>query len=222
MTDELHVRHSKADDAELVDDEDERARREASNALIQADRVRDNIVDALHGDRPFKLRPSTMLDLNRCAIDGLSAYAGNWRPAGVQIQDSKHTPPEGHLVPSLVEELCDYVNDEWGTKSAVHLASFVMWRLNWIHPFSDGNGRTSRAASYLVLCVKNGMLLPGVNTIPDQIVANRQPYYDALEAADMKFFEDGGFSEDTVGQMEDLIGDMLAAQLTSSFDEATA
>ncbi|MBL8221394.1 MAG: Fic family protein, partial [Bryobacterales bacterium] len=28
----------------------------------------------------------------------------------------------------------------------------VMWRLNWIHPFFGGNGRTARSASYLVLC----------------------------------------------------------------------
>ncbi len=218
--DPSRVRHSDAETASLVSEGEEKARKEASNSILQAERVKQYILDALHGDRKFKLRPSTLLDLNRCAIDGLDAYAGNWRPAGVKIGESKHEPPLGHLVPELVEDMCDYVNEKWEEKSAVHLSSFVMWRLNWIHPFSDGNGRTSRAASYLVLCARSEMLLPGKNTIPDQIVLNRDPYYEALEAAD-EAFEKNGLSEKVVAKMEDLIGDMLARQLTDSFDEAT-
>ena len=30
-------------------------------------------------------------------------------------------------------------NDNWDDSTPVHLASYVMWRLNWIHPFTDGN-----------------------------------------------------------------------------------
>jgi fido (protein-threonine AMPylation protein) len=52
------------------------------------------------------------------------------------------------------------------------------------HPFTDGNGRTARAASYIVLCAHLGLRLPGSNTIPDQIAADKTPYYLALEAAD--------------------------------------
>jgi Fic family protein len=82
----------------------------------------------------------------------------------------------------MVEDLCDYVNGQWTTRTALHLAAYVMWRLNWIHPFTDGNGRTSRAASYLVLCLRLGYLLPGRRTIPDQIAEDRTRYYKALEA----------------------------------------
>ncbi|HET9282483.1 MAG TPA: Fic family protein [Candidatus Angelobacter sp.] len=58
-------------------------------------------------------------------------------------------------------------------KSAIHLAAYVIWRLNWIHPFADGNGRTSRALSYLVLCTRLGERLPGTVTIPDQNIAQQ-------------------------------------------------
>ncbi|ARQ62090.1 hypothetical protein Kim5_PD00082 (plasmid) [Rhizobium sp. Kim5] len=92
-----------------------------------------------------------------------------------------------------------------------------MWRLNWIHPFSDGNGRTSRMVSYLVLCVKLQLPLPGVKTIPDQIVDNRRPYFDALEAADAAS-EDGAFD---LTKMEELIEGMLATQLASVLETAT-
>src|SRR3954454_12567738 len=111
------------------------------------------ILDGLHGDRP--LRPSLLLDLNRRAIDGLSQFAGLYRPGPVKIQKSKHQPPGAHLVPELVEHMCDYVNDNWNISTAVHLAAYTSWRVNWIHPFTDGNGRTARAAAYTVLCIKS-------------------------------------------------------------------
>jgi Fic family protein len=53
-----------------------------------------------------------------------------------------------------------------------------------------GNGRTSRAVSYLVLCIRLGTLLPGKLTIPEQIERDRGPYYKALEAADDAWVND--------------------------------
>jgi len=86
-----------------------------------------------------------------------------------------------------------------------------MWCLNWIHPFDDGNGRTSRAISYLVLCVKLGGSLPGLKTIPDYIVDERDPYYDAIEAAD-EAEKEGRLD---VTAMEDLLEQLLQQQLDS-------
>lgn len=219
MTDEGRVRHSKAQDRELVTDDLDKAKLEAANALRQSEHVRQLVLEVVDG-RPFKLRPSTLLALNRCAIEGLDAYAGVWRPAGIEIGESKHEPPGGHLVPECVEEMCDYVNDRWSQKSAIHLSSFVMWRLNWIHPFTEGNGRTSRAAAYLVLCAKSGSLLPGTETIPEQIVSNRGPYYKALEEADSAYLTEKQFTDTTVAEMEKLLGAMLAKQLRGAFDDA--
>ncbi len=219
MTDESRIRHSAAEEAVVVTDDLERAKKEAANALRQAERVRQHIIDTLDG-RPFKLRTSTVLDLNRCAIEGLDAYAGNFRPGGVKINKSEHQPPDAHLVAGLIEEMCDYVNENWKSVSSIHLASIVMWRMNWIHPFTDGNGRTSRATSYLVLCAHSGVLLAGSETIPEQIVANRGPYYDALEAADKRYSNDRTLSADTVSEMEGLMRAMLAKQLRGAFDSA--
>ena len=219
-SDPSRVRHSKAEQTAVVADDIEKAKREAANGLRQTERVREYVMSVIEG-RPFKLRPSTILDLNRCAIDGLDSYAGVWRPAGIAIGQSKHMPPGGHLVPELVEELCEYVNDHWSDCSAIHLSSFVMWRLNWIHPFTEGNGRTSRAASYLILCAKECAWFPGVKTIPDQIIANRTSYYEALETADAKFAVlSPKFDKDIVSDMEELIGALFANQLKSAFDNA--
>jgi len=135
----------------------------------------------------------------------------------MEIFGSKHTPPLSADVPALAEELCDYVMDHWSTASAIHLAAYVMWRINWIHPFDDGNGRTARAASYLVLSVHMGHVLPGEKTIPQQISTSKNPYYMALEAADKAFKRTGRID---VSELEELISAALAAQFVEALDKA--
>jgi Fic family protein len=151
------------------------------------------------------------------ALLGIHPLAGNYRPSTVQIHGSAHVPPDAWQVPQLLEEMCDYINDNWEDATPVHLAAYVMWRLNWIHPFADGNGRTARATSYLVLCMKMQSRIPGVPTIPDLISENKRPYYDALEAAD-----DSWASEQKVdlSKLENLLADLLAAQLVSALEQA--
>jgi Fic family protein len=209
-------RHSKALEAELISDPDEKARREARNGLRQFDEVVTQVEHWLGTGRPFKLRPSAILGLHRVALDGISLYAGIYRPAGIAIKGSAHQPPGAHLVPELVENLCDYVNENWN-QSPIHLAAFTLWRMNWIHPFVDGNGRTARSTSYLVLCLRLGSRLPGSNTIPEQISQDKKPYYEALEAADRACSE----GKTDVAQMEGLLEGLLANQLVSILRAAT-
>ena len=204
-------RHSHAASPELISDPDERAEREALNGLRQFDAAREMINHWLEPDRPFRLRLSTILQLHRVALEGISSFAGNFRPANVEIVGSKHVPGGAHLVPAQLEDLCDYVNDNWEEASALHLAAYVMWKLNWIHPFDDGNGRTARVVSYVILCVKLNMQLPGVNSIPEQIAGNKKPYYDALEQSD-EAFKTGKVD---VSSLENLLSSLLANQLYS-------
>jgi Fic family protein len=210
-------RKSVASPPELVTDKEAIARKEASNGLRQFDAVIERIERARSEPGRFRLRPSDLLNLNRIALDGINRFAGNYRPSGIYITGSKHQPPPVVAVPGLVEELCDYVNEQFDKASAIHLAAYVMWRLNWVHPFDDGNGRTARAASYLVLCVKLDSRLPGKPTIPDLIVDKKGPYYKALEAADGAWA-----SSQTIdlSAMEGLLDGLLSAQLVSAIEQA--
>ncbi len=210
-------RHSRALEVDLISNPEERARREARNGLRQFDGVIEQVEYWSHPDRPFRLRPSAILSLHRLALEGISAFAGNYRPAGIAIKGSAHNPPGAHLVPELIEQLCDYVNGNWGL-SAIHLAAYTLWRMNWIHPFVDGNGRTARAGSFLVLCVRLGYRLPGTNTIPEQISRDKKPYYMALEAADKACSQ----SRIDVSQMEAYLEELLAQQLLSIYQAAKA
>ena len=189
----------------------ERDRRYAENTLRQFDRVVAD-VDAALAARQFSLTPELVRELNRLAVQDLEPTAGQYRTADNEIAGSKHEPPPWQDVPRLVEEMCLYVNDLQGRRGeneVIHYAAYVMWRLNWIHPFADGNGRTARAASYLVMCVHLGVLLPGEVTVPERIARNRFPYNDALEAADAAYKA----GRVDVTAMEDLLIDLLADQL---------
>jgi Fic family protein len=209
-------RHSIADDVQTLRDPKDIALAEAENGIRQFDLGLRIVEDALLRGDEFKLRPSMILALHREALKGLSQWAGNWRPADVHIEGSAHEPVGAHQVPELIEELCDYINQNQ-TKSAIHLAAYVMWKLNWIHPFPDGNGRTSRITSYVVLCIALKSVLRGKNTIPDQIVNGRGPYFSALEAADEAY----KLGKLDLSSMEELLEGMLAVQLKSMIEEAT-
>ena len=211
-------RHSVAETPLVITDPDEIARREAENGIRQfnlaLEIIRSFVKDP---ERPFKLRSSIILQLHKAALEGLHPLAGTYRNTPVKIGGSGHAPPEAAFVSEEVEHLCQYVNENWA-RSAIHLSSYILWRLNWIHPFSDGNGRTARVVSYVVLSVKLDSLLPGAPTIPEQIAADKGPYYDALENAD-KAFAQGAIN---VAALEKLMEGMLAAQLLKATQEAAA
>jgi hypothetical protein len=129
------TRHSRALEPELVTDPQRKAEAEAANGLRQYDFAVKSVRQALER-QPFRLRPSLISSFQREALQGISGYAGVFRPASVEIRGSEHQPPGAHLVSELIEDLCDYVNDHWDSSSPIHLAAYVMWRLNWIHPFA--------------------------------------------------------------------------------------
>lgn len=211
-------RHSVAEQLELITDPKEKARREAENGVRQYNLavgiIRGHVKD---DERPFRLRSSTILRLHKEVLDGIHALAGTYRNTPVKIGGSGHQPIDAFLVAEETERLCEYVNDNWPAKSAIHLAAYVLWRLNWIHPFADGNGRTARTVSYVVLSIKLDGLLPGVPTIPDQIASDKKPYYDALEVAD-EVWKTSNIVD--VSKLEKMLEAMLAQQLVSAAAQA--
>jgi Fic family protein len=209
-------RKSEAEIPPLIEDPVELAKREASNALDQFDWAMEELNRWIKAAQPT-LKLSVLLKLHRLAMDGIDRYAGNFRPASVAIKGSSHVPISGDDVPRYVEEMLDYVSENWSSRTAIHLSSYVMWRLNWIHPFADGNGRTSRILSYLVLCGRLNQSLPGTHTIPEQISENKGPYYQALEDAD-RHFKKGVVN---VSSMENLLEKYLANQLVQVHEQAT-
>lgn len=196
--------------------DEEIARLEAENGLLQFDRMLELIGEAIASPGSFRLTTGIVTEMQRIAVQGLEPSAGTFRTAPVSIDGALHTPPEAPEIPQLVAEFCEYVNEHWTDASPLHLAAYAMWRLNWIHPFTNGNGRTSRVVSYLLLSAKLGVVLPGAPTIPEMIASDKTPYYEALEEADAA--DIGGRVD--VGALERLLEEYLAAQLLSVIERA--
>jgi len=190
---------------------------EIDNGLRQFDHALEAIQYFLNPERPFALRPTLIRELQAIAVKGIEESPGQWRTEPIRISQSKHQPPGHHLIDILVTELCDYINNHWHEASPFNLSSYVMWRLNWIHPFNDGNGRTSRVLAYIVLSIKLGYVLPGSPTIPQQIESDRAHYFKGLEAADAAFKVDETID---LSVMETALKGMLAAQLLSVIEMA--
>lgn len=207
-------RDSRPDSHELFSDKEEKSRLEARNGLLQFDEVLRLARESIES-KSFKLRPSTLQAFQRLAIKDIYTCAGNFRTGPVLIGGSSHRPPRPEDISAHIDDMCDYVNDTVG-KTPIHFAAYLMWRINWIHPFAGGNGRTSRAVSYLVLLAKLGQILPGTSTIPDQIVDNRPPYYKALDAADLAWNN----NQLDVSEMETLLSKLLANQLVGIYRAA--
>lgn len=92
-------------------------------------------------------------------------------------------PPMHIRVPSLMDDMVNRVNRWWTEFTPISLAAHVLWRINWINPFVNGNGRTGRAASYFAICTHTGYWLAGTPILPEGLKGHPE-YYSALKMAD--------------------------------------
>lgn len=145
--------------------------------------------------------------LNHVAVATISQFGGRFRREPIYV--GNHKPPHFNDVDDWMDRFVATVQENWYIWSPTELAAFGLWRLNWIHPFVEGNGRTSRAVCYYLLCVRVGGLLPGQHILPERIRESRQRYEAALIAADRAW--DAGHLDFT--EMEAYIADLVRAQL---------
>lgn len=179
---------------------------EIANGIRQYDFLRSIVTASLAVQRPF-LSSHIIKAFNFQAITCLHTNAGEFRPCPVIV--GTHQPPEHYRVQALADDFVNIVNRSWETSDAVALAAFVLWRLNYIHPFINGNGRTARAACYFVLCVKAGTWLPGATILPELLRREREKYVEALKEGDASL----GTGTLDLSKLHALISSLLEEQL---------
>jgi len=147
---------------------------------------------------------------NHVAVANISQFGGRFREEPIYV--GNHKPPHFRDVPELMDKFISTIHENWFEWGPTMLAAYGLWRLLWIHPFIEGNGRTARAACYYLLCARAGTLLPGDKIVPERIRENREPYYAALRAAD-KAWEEGHLD---VSELEAYLAGLLTAQLSNA------
>ena len=153
----------------------------------------------------------TLWNLNAAAVSNIAQFGGRYRKGPIYV--GNHVPPHFDLVSDEMDRFLSVVHENWTViDNPMILPAYALWRMNWIHPFIEGNGRTARAACYYLICLKFGRLLPGTRIVPERIRENREPYVAALRAADEAWAE-GHFD---VNELAGYLGDLLKGQLSNT------
>jgi Fic family protein len=148
------------------------------------------------------INPNHLLAAHGLLMQGMVDDAGRWRHSGVGIyqeQQLVHMAPPASQVQRLMSDLLD-----WLKRSTVHplVASCVFhYEFEFIHPFSDGNGRMGRLWQTLIL----SNWKPALAYLPvETVIRNQQSeYYSALSAADQ--------ASDATGFVEFMLQALLAS-----------
>ncbi|AWW00417.1 Fic family protein [Arcticibacterium luteifluviistationis] len=104
-----------------------------------------------------------------------------------------HNPPAFEELESLIEELCTFFNND--TKDFIHpiiKGCVIHFMIGWIHPFTDGNGRTARALFYWYMLKKGYWLTEYLSIsriIQDTKVQYEKAYlYTESDENDLSYF----------------------------------
>lgn len=137
-------------------------------------------------EESLNFSPSSLRDFkksHKILMNRLLKDAGKFRSKNVGIVKGakvKHIAPKPNFVPKLIEDLFHFIKDDATPlliKSAV-----VHYEIEFIHPFTDGNGRIGRFWQHLILVQYN----PIFTQIPFESVIKEQQkaYYKVLELCD--------------------------------------
>lgn len=118
-------------------------------------------------------------------VRGGLADPGNYRKVQNYVVNSRtkevvYTPPSPYDVPPLMKQLADWINHSKDI-SPVIIAAIIQFQFVHIHPFIDGNGRTARLLSTLIL-YKTGYDFKRLFTISEYYDKDRPRYYDAIQS----------------------------------------
>jgi fido (protein-threonine AMPylation protein) len=94
----------------------------------------------------------TLWTLNYVAVANIAQFGGRYREEPIYV--GNHKPPHFKEVPDLMDRFFSLIHENWSNPKMDHptlLPAYALWRLNWIHPFVEGNGRTASLLNSLGL-----------------------------------------------------------------------
>lgn len=131
--------------------------------------VTEKIIQTLHalvmGDGRSNIKPTPYRDGQNVIRDGLSGKI-------------VYMPPEAKDVPSLMQEMVQWINESRDIPCPL-VAGIAHYQFATIHPYYDGNGRTARLLTTLILHI-GGYDLKGLYSLEEYYARNLGSYYEAI------------------------------------------
>jgi Fic family protein len=136
------------------------------------------LYDLVEKDKKNTFSESLIRSLNQIVQQNIDKeWAGRYRNSGVIIGGADHKPPEALEIPKLMQNVIVWAENNRKKTHPVELSSILHHKLVYIHPFFDGNGRTSRL-------VMNIMLMQAGFPLVIVLKSDRKKYYQTLSLAD--------------------------------------
>jgi Fic family protein len=151
---------------------------------------------------------------------GLVDDAGRYRRGNVGVITGAHVThvaPPAKRVPTLMEDLFTFTAKARAVPALVKACVFH-YELEFIHPFTDGNGRVGRLWQHALLCAHSDIF---AHVPAESIIKTRQhAYYDALSRSD-KAGDATAFIEFMLDVLEDSLTEFVA-EFRPARSDATA
>ena len=186
--------------------------RDDEKELLNYKKAMDFISKYLGKDDPVS--GGMIRELHKIIVKGVrgeNANPGNYRKIQNYVVNSRtreviYTPPGPLDVPHLMREFVKWINEAEDV-SPILVAGIAQFQFVHIHPFIDGNGRTARILSTLIL-YKTGYDFKRLFTISEYYDKDRPVYYQAIQSVrnnnmDMTVWL-GYFVEGLRSQMEEI------------------
>jgi len=188
--------------------------RESEREVVNYNEALETL-NRLVSEGPLKLTLRRILDIHKTLMKGLldSYHCGRFRAEPVVVNNPRtgetvYLPPDHNDVRPLMKELTSFVARNRGVLDPLILAGLFHKQFVIIHPFTDGNGRTARVATKVLLAAM------GIDTFPLFSFENYYNmnisryftevgvsgnYYDARDTIDftgwLEYFTDGIIDE---------------------------
>lgn len=143
------------------------------------------VVEGLAGEKnPLNERQIRMIHGHVMGSGKKAALPTPYRGGQNVIKDSRtgrivYMPPEAKDVPGLMSEMVGWLNGNAQSIPCPIRAAIVHYQFATIHPYYDGNGRTARLLTNLVLHF-GGYGLKGIYSLEEYYARELQAYYDAI------------------------------------------
>ncbi|MDR3195801.1 MAG: Fic family protein [Endomicrobium sp.] len=119
-----------------------------------------------------------------------------------------YLPPEAKDVPGLMSVLVSWLNENKNIIPIPILAAIAHYQYATIHPYYDGNGRTARILTTLLLHL-NGYDLKGIYNLEEYYAKSLQTYYSAIDIGESHNYYFGRAVADITSWIEYFITGML-------------
>lgn len=132
---------------------------------------------------------------------GKKAKPTPYRDGQNVIRDSKsglivYMPPEAKDVPTLMKQLVKWIEAEKSNIPIPILAGIAHYQFATIHPYYDGNGRTARLLTTLILHL-NGYDMKGIYSLEEYYAKDLSSYYEALTVGEHNYYTNRATEEIT-------------------------